>query len=190
MPILHRKNAALHVAALLVGALGQGALYGVYGYLDGSLFASLRPLTLYSAFWLLSASLVILTCYTLLLIRMIQSEQDRTLGIVAALLTPCLGIGFSVVFFWTLLQAFRKSAASAEHKEVYRTYICWWSGALLANVVLAVYLGLGWIGQSNGTGIHGPVASGSQPGPYIPDPPSLYPWAEPVVHDLTQGMYK
>jgi hypothetical protein len=125
----------------LVGTiLALGLLGGGYFYLDDTLFATHRPWNLLLFVIELGVGVLGVVFWVNVLIRMCRSEKDRPLGLVVALLTPVLGLGYVLAFVWGWNESRRDDHTDAKQRESVTGLMQYWTACLVIQLAIAGYV--------------------------------------------------
>ncbi len=149
--------------------LALGAIGAAYDYCDKRFFSGLRPWTLFVFLGQLAVLGTSMVCFALVLIRMCQSDKARVLGILAGLLTPCLGLGSLIAFFWGWTEASRPDEERPARRASLHRVMSWWTACVVVQALIVGYVVLNW---PTASAAH-PPAYGA-PAPYT-QPVSYYP---------------
>ncbi len=145
-------------------------LIAIYASLDNALFARLRPWNLFLAVAQLAIGITGLMCYVVVLVRLLQSKE-KALGVVCAVLTPCLGLGPLLAYAWGWLEATRLERTSQQERDKHTFLMKVWTGALIGQLAVLAYVWYHTPAQPARQGMRGVVSPAVSPPVFAPTPP-------------------
>jgi hypothetical protein len=126
-----RGGAVAVIAALVL-------LYAGYKHLDDKWFATHRPWNLFLVVVQVAVVVAALVSFILVIMRMLESEKDKTIGKWALSLSP-VGLGGLIALVWGWRATTREETPPAQRDRL-RTLMKVWSVSLVVQLVVAGYL--------------------------------------------------